>query len=171
MKSCQEDTRSLPPLVLLTGGLKTPEILYTALSSNHAHLLGIGRGSVLCPDLPTLLQGLVGPADTACPDAAWSVAFRPEPDLQLQRYLPSIPLVGAGIGALWYTAMIRRLASFPSVVDGKIRLEPDYGVGAIGAIFRFLVWIDDVSLLLRTTLLMGGLFAVCVAVVLYDTFA
>jgi len=166
LHSCQETTGPLPPLVLLTGGLKTPEILYTALSSNHAHLLGIGRGSVLCPDLPTLLKGLVGPAGTTCPDAAWSVAFRPEHDLWLQKYLPSIPLVGASINMMWHTIMMRRLASLPSsVVEGKICLEPDYGVGTTGALFRFLVWIDDVSLLL------GGLFAVGVAVVLYDTFA
>ena len=155
LKSCQETTGSLPPLVLLTGGLKTPEILYSALSSNHAHLLGIGRSSVLCPDLPSLLKGPGGPT---FPDAAWSVPFRPEPDLWSQKYLPSIPLVGAGINMMWHSAMMRRLATLPSVVEGKICLEPDYGIGAIGAIFRFLVWIDDASLLL------GGLFAVVVAV-------
>ena len=36
------------PLVLLTGGLRTPAHLNTALSAKHTHLLGIGRSSVLC---------------------------------------------------------------------------------------------------------------------------
>src|ERR1700722_19706599 len=44
------------PLVLLTGGLRSPAHLHTALTSRHAHLLGIGRGSVLCPRLPEVLK-------------------------------------------------------------------------------------------------------------------
>src|SRR5437868_6285184 len=56
--------RSLPPsvpdlrtpLILLTGGLRTPALLHNALVAKHAHLLGIGRGAVLCPDLPQLLK-------------------------------------------------------------------------------------------------------------------
>lgn len=43
------------PLILLTGGLKTPELLTSALAQNHANLLGIGRLAIACPELPTVL--------------------------------------------------------------------------------------------------------------------
>ena len=44
-----------PPLVLLTGGLNTLPRMSSALAHDHAHLLGIGRLSVLHPHLPAEL--------------------------------------------------------------------------------------------------------------------
>ncbi|KAF7986295.1 hypothetical protein HWV62_35240 [Athelia sp. TMB] len=44
------------PRILLTGGLRTPSHLQTALTSHHADLLGVGRGSVTTPDLPDILR-------------------------------------------------------------------------------------------------------------------
>jgi hypothetical protein len=46
------------PLVLLTGGMRSPEVFENALSQGHADLVGIGRGSVLAPRLPLLLRTL-----------------------------------------------------------------------------------------------------------------
>ncbi|KAI0071038.1 FMN-linked oxidoreductase [Panus rudis PR-1116 ss-1] len=43
------------PLILLTGGLRTPQLLTSALANGHADLLGIGRLSVLYPELPKRL--------------------------------------------------------------------------------------------------------------------
>ncbi|KAH8082853.1 hypothetical protein BXZ70DRAFT_900986 [Cristinia sonorae] len=43
------------PLILLTGGLRTPELLKSALAKNHTDLLGLGRTAVVRPDLPKRL--------------------------------------------------------------------------------------------------------------------
>lgn len=45
-----------PPLILLTGGLRHESTLTSVLTENHAHLLGVGRLSVLVPDLPIQLK-------------------------------------------------------------------------------------------------------------------
>ncbi|KAG6812889.1 hypothetical protein H0H92_015624 [Tricholoma furcatifolium] len=103
-----------PPLILLTGGLRTPELLHTALTLKHAHLLGIGRASVLCPDLPRILKQRksIGVSD-GIPDSCWSIPFRSEPDLNIwaniRGYLPTI--VGAGMNMAWYVVAMRRLAA------------------------------------------------------------
>lgn len=111
-------TLSYPlPLILLTGGLRTPGLLHTALSSEHTDLLGIGRGSVLCPDLPRLLKRKEWEA------SVWDdIPFAEEPDLDLPmllKYWPfsyiwscfaDVSLIGAGIGMAWYVVMIRNLA-------------------------------------------------------------
>ena len=44
------------PLVMLTGGLATADLMASALQNKHADLLGIGRLSVLHPRLPEMLQ-------------------------------------------------------------------------------------------------------------------
>ncbi|KAG6908053.1 hypothetical protein DXG01_006359 [Tephrocybe rancida] len=129
------------PLILLTGGLRTPELLHIALTSRQSHLLGIGRGSVLCPNLPRLpkQQRLFGTLDLD--DPRWSAPFCPEPDLnawpRLRSFLPTIPLVGAGISMAWYIVTIRRLAiRQPSTGHFKEKsTRPDYTLGPFGAIF------------------------------------
>ncbi|PCH35133.1 FMN-linked oxidoreductase [Wolfiporia cocos MD-104 SS10] len=50
------DRTMTSPLILLTGGFRTLPSLSSALSNGHAHLLGAGRLSVLCPDLPRRLS-------------------------------------------------------------------------------------------------------------------
>lgn len=44
------------PLIMLTGGLSTPELMQSALSHGHSDLLGIARLSVTSPELPRLLE-------------------------------------------------------------------------------------------------------------------
>jgi hypothetical protein len=126
---------SLPgptPLVLLTGGLRTPALLYSALASQHSHLLGIGRGSVLCPDLPTILR------DKGSNDHE---PFAPEPSLsknksQFWTWLPKVKLIGAGLGMAWYIVGIRRLALLPS--DERISFDD---IGGVEAVLRMWLWI------------------------------
>ncbi|RDB27844.1 NADPH dehydrogenase [Hypsizygus marmoreus] len=124
---------SPPPLILLTGGLRTPALLSTALASRHAHLLGIGRQSVLCPTLPSVLPSLLASSP--------SKAFRREPDLDMSAWVwgwvPRIPLVGAGVNMAWYVVMMRRLA----MGDG-VDSEPDYGVGPVGAVLLMWIWVE-----------------------------
>lgn len=130
---------SCAPLILLTGGLRTPEILCTALASRHTHLLGIGRGSVLCPDLPRLLKH---PELTSSPN--WASPSMPEPDLntwpRIRKFFPTIPLLGAGVNMAWYIVAIRRL-SYSTLANAG----PDYGVGAIGAVFWMWAWFDGIE--------------------------
>ncbi|KAJ4490267.1 hypothetical protein J3R30DRAFT_3278305 [Lentinula aciculospora] len=147
-----------PPLILLTGGLCTPAHLYTALTADYAHLLGIGRASVLCPNLPTVLQS----RQTAENDLSSDLTpFKPEPDLSLSfterrpwrwiwMYVPKVTLIGAGVGMAWYAVMIRRLAEerirrVDDRKDSKIEVrepfEPDYSIGGLGAVLRMWVWI------------------------------
>ncbi|KAG5642729.1 hypothetical protein DXG03_002274 [Asterophora parasitica] len=144
----QESTLSAPlPLILLTGGLRTPELLHTALAARHAHLLGIGRTSILCPDLPRLLKEMekeTREVGTASSEAYWSSPFRPEPDLTfspiIRNLVPTIPLVGAGIGTAWYVVTFRRLAAPPT--SKGMSFEPDYNLGPLGAVFWMWIWVD-----------------------------
>ncbi|KAJ3539614.1 hypothetical protein NM688_g6339 [Phlebia brevispora] len=52
----EKDHAKERPLVLLTGGLTTSELFASALQERHADLLGVGRLSILYPELPRLLK-------------------------------------------------------------------------------------------------------------------
>ncbi|KAF8638199.1 hypothetical protein AX16_010545 [Volvariella volvacea WC 439] len=160
-----------PPLILLTGGLRTPSILLSALSQNHTHLLGMGRPSVLSPDLPLLLKARLEAhgvtPDTGKEDTHLSrldEPFRPEPQFtpyqphnlpsfaikKLFDLLPKIPLVGAGVEMTWYNVHMRRLAAeYASRKSSKAEAEtekmvipmPDYGMGGLMAIVHFWLWV------------------------------
>jgi hypothetical protein len=163
ISSLTQHSISPPPLVLLTGGLRTPGLLYTALSSGHAHLLGIGRGSVLSPHLPMLLKAREkeGGGDTKRMQdvPGWDVPFSPEPELGptwslttwvLER-LPKIPLMGGGINMAWYIVEIRRLAKEGVTdVDGDggrrlLGVKRYHSVGAMGAVFWMWVWFSKAT--------------------------
>ncbi|KAJ4474210.1 hypothetical protein C8R41DRAFT_897495 [Lentinula lateritia] len=147
------------PLILLTGGLRSPAHLYTALRSGHAHLLGIGRASVLCPNLPTVLKRRRAAEADLSSDVT---PFKPEPDLRfwpsgrepwrcIRKHFPKVKLIGAGVGMAWYVVMIRRLAKerIRRVDDQNGKkfeqqecFEPDYNTRGLGAITKMWVWID-----------------------------
>lgn len=139
----QTPTSPPPPLILLTGGLQTPRILRTALNSGHAHLLGIGRGSILCPNLPSMLKDKK--------DLSWdNIPFQREPDLSLPHIfgtwplsrvwnlVPKIRLIGAGVGMAWYVVAMRRI-SHASRSGGDVR--PNYNIGGLEAVFWMWAWI------------------------------
>ncbi|KAG7094954.1 hypothetical protein E1B28_005755 [Marasmius oreades] len=135
------------PLILLTGGLRSPGQLLTALSSKHAHLLGVGRASILCPDLPLVLRYRLA-SDTG--EESY-FPFKPEPDLRLRFndrrlwswlwiLIPKINLVGAGLAMAWYGMVIRGLASRkPGSTQTKPRKD-HYSVGGLEAILRMWIW-------------------------------
>lgn len=166
-KEAVKTLESLPrdaslPLILLTGGLRTPELLLTALSMRHAQLLGIGRSSVLSPDLPTLLQ------DTGPTQASWSEPFRPEPELSadasslrwLWKYLPSIPLLGAGVETAYYVVTMRALATSGPRYPAASRM------GGLTAVFWMWVWVDRATVWAALSLASLALIA-GIAVVYY----
>ena len=145
LESLRKTSTSPPtPLILLTGGLRTPAVLRTVLTSRDAHLLGIGRGSVLCPNLPSILKQKEKDL------SRWDdIPFQLEPDLSLPPVLnywplnwawslvPKIKLIGAGIGIAWYIVAIRHI----SHASGSGRdITPNHEVGGLGAVFWMWFW-------------------------------
>ncbi|KAF8974330.1 hypothetical protein BDZ97DRAFT_1751158 [Flammula alnicola] len=135
LESIRDSTASPLPTILLTGGLRTTGLLRSALESRHADLLGIGRGSVLCPDLPSLVLERLKDSHR------WdNQPLGREPDLRKPSILeyglfawiwsivPKIKLIGAGVGLAWYVVAIGRIAmAGPQVVTQTIRPEYDRG--------------------------------------------
>lgn len=130
------------PLVLLTGGLRSPAHLQTALDAGDADLLGVGRGSILRPDIPAVLQERILRAATIGTSIALDdnpFVREPGGDVRLPSWVPQIPLVGAGVGMAWYNVLMRGIArSRPEeVINDKI-----HRMGRIEAIVRMWVWIE-----------------------------
>ncbi|KDQ58681.1 hypothetical protein JAAARDRAFT_676428 [Jaapia argillacea MUCL 33604] len=100
-----------PPLILLTGGLTTYERFRTCLESNHAHLLGVGRLSILCPELPRLLHSTsnIDSFLTDIPSPSFESRFLDRAWRRLDRILGMPRLIGAGLGMAWYVVMMRRM--------------------------------------------------------------
>lgn len=150
------------PLILLTGGLRTPSHLRTAITSRHAHLLGIGRGSVTCPNLPDILRRMED-TESEFVDDPYTL-FAPEPNLALGffgsywsgrwiwTFMSRIQLIGAGAGMAWYVVMIRRLASKKR--DRNVHM--DYQMGAMEAILK--MWIKTEGPCLATLAAVGFVF-------------
>ncbi|KAJ6489956.1 hypothetical protein C8R45DRAFT_992241 [Mycena sanguinolenta] len=121
------------PLIILTGGFTTPAQVHAALSSQHAHLVGLGRAAILRPDLPVLLTQ--EQSDSVVPFAtAPNLAFG-EDWGRLAKYLPRIKLIGAGATMAWYILAMRRLT-----VRTAPLLPPNYSVGALGGVWGMWVW-------------------------------
>ncbi|KAK7047323.1 hypothetical protein VNI00_006554 [Paramarasmius palmivorus] len=175
VRALESESFSKPPLIVLTGGLRSPGHIISAISSRHTHLLGIGRTSVTCPDLPLRLRRRAM-EDTGVPTEQDFTPFQPEPDLRLDfvhrwpwswiwPFLPKITLIGAGIGMAWYVVAIRQLASH-KIVENEV-YSPNYDLGGLGAVFK--MWISseapEYSKLRWFTVLMSS-FMLCVAVTL-----
>jgi hypothetical protein len=146
--SSESSTR---PLILLTGGLRTPALLCKALSSKHADLLGIGRAAVRSPDIPTILKSqslklLFGDVtDTDAP-------FQPEPDPIAIRLRPPaswlwsilmcMKLTGAGADIAWHTLVMRNIAMLPMIEGDNSSTLPelDYTLAALHCILMMFFW-------------------------------
>lgn len=167
------------PLVLLTGGLRTPAHLYTALSAKHTHLLGIGRSSVLCPDLPTVLKNR-RKDQTEAEFYSDLTPFKPEPDLGLSfttqqpwrwiwEHIPKVKLVGAGTEMAWYVVRMRRLAKRRLGISGEGQeMNEANCIGGLRAMFEMWVWTDAPEIQAAHTILWGILAFVilCIGLVI-----
>ncbi|KAF8549044.1 FMN-linked oxidoreductase [Imleria badia] len=137
------------PLILLTGGLRSPSHLQSALDAGHADLLGIGRGSILRPDLPTIFQERILNAAASGTSIALDdepFAYEPDNDIKLPSWVPQIPLVGAGVGIAWYNVRMRWIArsQLEKKIDGTsfpVPL-PAFGMSGIEAMVRMWVWLE-----------------------------
>lgn len=157
------------PLVLLTGGLHSPAHLQSALGAGHADILGIGRGSVLRPDIPAVLRERIvnaAASDTSIALDYEPFAHKPDGDIQLPRWVPQIPLIGAGVGLAWYNVRMRRIATsqLERRVNGKALPAPlpTFGMSGIEAMVRLWVWLEWNELFIGAILLVC-----CVAVLVY----
>ncbi len=135
------------PRVLLTGGLRSPSNLCNVLSSRHADLLGIGRASLLRPDLPLYLQELCDTSNLIDDPTVYDSPFEREPELGTQgasgwlwNRFPRIPLIGAGVQMAWYSNMMRRLGRANASLTDVQLLAPDYKLGPFGAVVKFWFW-------------------------------
>ncbi|KAF8137488.1 hypothetical protein EV363DRAFT_1318118, partial [Boletus edulis] len=150
------------PLILLTGGLRSPSHLQGALDAGHADLLGIGRGSIAYPDIPALLQernlnAAAGGTSIASDDEPFG--REPYGDLRLPSWVPQIPLVGAGVGVAWYNVRMRTIATsqLKKRVDGKPLPvpPPEFEMSGIKAMVRMWVWVE------WRTMFLGALSVCC----------
>jgi len=142
--SCDPSTR---PLILLTGGLRTPALLSKALALKHADLLGIGRAAVRSPEIPTILKSqlLKQPGGAADNDAP----FQPEPNPNaihlnpparwLWKILMCMKLIGAGGEMAWHVLAIRNVAVLP-MTEGPTRPNLDYTLGALHCVLMMFLW-------------------------------
>lgn len=144
------------PLILLTGGLRSPAHLHSALDAGHADLLGIGRGSILRPDIPTVLHERIFNAAASGTSIALDdepFAYEPDGDIQLPSWVAQVPLVGAGVGMAWYNVRMRRIAAsqLKRRVDCKPYPAPPPTFGmlsGIEAVVRMWVWLEWHEMLL-----------------------
>ncbi|KAG2154256.1 uncharacterized protein EDB93DRAFT_1081670 [Suillus bovinus] len=155
------------PLILLTGGLRSYSHLQAALMSKHADLLGIGRGAVICPDLPKILRLQLQNSKSS---SAWAdKPFAREPDIESRpsKWVPSVKLIGAGVGTAWYVSRMRDIAI--SQIENP-RAEPplvDYNRGALIALLRMWVWFNSRI----PPIWILGIFTVLVVTVWYSVIA
>jgi hypothetical protein len=128
------------PLILLTGGLRSPFHLQTALASRHADLLGIGRGAVLCPDLPRILR--LKTQNVTFP-SLWDenpFVHEPEAVLRSSNWISSVKLVGGGVGTAWYTIRMRDVAVSQIENPGVDPPPVDYSRGGLISVFKLWAW-------------------------------
>ncbi|KAF9533544.1 hypothetical protein CPB83DRAFT_480515 [Crepidotus variabilis] len=154
LKQLSASNPSNRPLILLTGGLNSPTLLTTALASKHADLLGIGRASVLSPNIPSILKSLatgssshpINPNEPFFPPPSLSnPSILSQPPISwLWSLLSSVKFVGAGTTTAWYTLHIRKIAMMPLRGPDGRRLKqpkPDYNIGGIESLLRMFLWV------------------------------
>ncbi|KAF9225838.1 FMN-linked oxidoreductase [Gyrodon lividus] len=137
------------PLILLTGGLRSPAHLQTALDAGHADILGIGRGSILRPDLPAILHERItraAAAGTSIASDGEPFAHEPDIDLKVPSWFSKVPLTGAGVNIAWYSVRMRRIAEsqMNKTADGKQLLAPPltFETSGMDALVGMWVWMD-----------------------------
>ncbi|KAG2117284.1 uncharacterized protein F5147DRAFT_672085 [Suillus discolor] len=130
------------PLILLTGGLRSHSHLQAALMSKHADLLGIGRCAVLCPDLPKILRLQLQNNKSSSTWADKPFTREPEAVFRASKWIPSVKLIGSGVGTAWYTTRMRDIA-ISQIKNPRAEPPPaDYNRGGLIAVFTMWAWFD-----------------------------
>ncbi|KAI0941964.1 hypothetical protein AcV7_002517 [Taiwanofungus camphoratus] len=141
------------PLVLLTGGLRSVSLLSSALARRHADLLGIGRLSVLHPELPRMMsscveEGQKGPCSSFPAELLELDHSDPYVHWPLQRLMALLlglwamlridlpKLVGAGANMARYIIMMR------NIMAGQ---DPESSICGWEAVLRMWLWVAPSS--------------------------
>ena len=135
--------------------MRSPATFQDALSQGHADLIGIGRGSVLAPNLPVLLEEFCSRQQAGTPDdrdddnkvmmgqdfpvQQPTLSYAETPPmrivvsvLRLLGILPLPSLVGAGAVTAWYILAMRRISRGQRI---------NYHMGGIRA--SLLMWVPE----------------------------
>lgn len=151
--------------------MRSPTTFQEALSQGHADLVGIGRGSVLAPDLPLRLNKLHSRGRTGTPDPDGdsegnthrdfplrepSLSYADTPlnrlaasVLRLLGILPLPGLIGAGAATSWYAVTMKRISSGRAI---------GYQMGLIHAVL--MLWLPELQALV---ILLSCFCVVCFA--------
>lgn len=138
--------------------MRSPTTFQDALAQGHADLVGVGRGSVLAPDLPLRLSELHSRGRTGIPDPVGDGEGNPhrgfplrEPSLsyadtplirlaasvlRLLGVLPLPGLIGAGAATAWYAVAMKRISSGRTI---------NYQMGLIHAVL--MLWLPELQAL------------------------
>jgi len=139
--------------------MRSPTTFQEALSQGHADLVGVGRGSVLAPDLPLRLSKLHSRGRTGTPDPDGdsvdnnthrdfplrepSLSYADTPlnrlaasVLRLLGILPLPGLIGAGAATSWYAVTMKRISRGRTI---------DYQMGFIHAVL--MLWLPELQAL------------------------
>lgn len=136
------------PVILLTGGLRSPAHLQTALDAGHADLLGIGRGSITCPDLPVVLQERLTESQIGYQFKEDTRPFTREPGNELRPpfRLPKVGLIGASFELAWYTVRMRGIAESHIRNDTRNGKSQSHSyprsMGTTEAMLRMWIWVN-----------------------------
>jgi len=142
---------------MVTGGFRTPNLLYSALRSGHTNMLGIGRCSILCPQIPNKMRDFEqrhGNNDGDIPFGAtrdFPASDKWWPIAALWNTLSKIQLIVAGSNLAWYAITLRQLAiaELQRLEDhrdiSQSTQEPDYTVDALRTFFRMFFWSPNTS--------------------------
>lgn len=175
LESLRNTTPTPPPLILLTGGLKNVDLLNSALTHKHTDLLGIGRASVVCPDLPRIVL-----EKSKSPRGKDDESFGPEPRLLNDAFfnftfaswiwtmLPKIKIIGAGFEMAWYVVVMRQIATSKSKATHLT-------YGRLGAILWMWMWTPSLRTLTkisdrRTFFLLATLLIAVVAYLIHGMY-
>ena len=146
--------------------MQSPAIFQDALTQGHADLIGIGRGSVLAPDLPLLLKEFYARQQMGTPDEDGdgknkgryflfklpTLSYTETPltraaasVLRSLGILPLPRLIGAGTAMAWYIVTMRSISKGQRV---------NYQMGGLRAVVQ--LWCPELQIL-------AILFSSCIA--------
>ncbi|KAG8921113.1 hypothetical protein FRC01_000407, partial [Tulasnella sp. 417] len=96
------------PVILLTGSLRTKEVMTKTIHDGHAHLIGIGRPAVICPSYAKAL--LEAPSSKPAGDDLLPVNL-PDPPSPFWLKILNTGLIGAGLNTAWHCALMWRIGN------------------------------------------------------------
>ncbi|KAG8919531.1 hypothetical protein FRC01_001240, partial [Tulasnella sp. 417] len=120
------------PVIILTGSLRTKEVMTRTIHDGHAHLIGIGRPAVICPSYAKAL--LEPPSSKAAGDDHLPVDF-PDPPSPFWLKMLNTGLIGAGLNTAWHCALMWRIGNdyWNGLAVGRVK-GGTLGVPQIGGI-------------------------------------